>query len=711
MKQPLGRSLRVSFMLAGLSLAVPSLSFGAEPAFLSHPPIRPLATLSKRERSAGPAKFVDQARGDDANDGSEAQPWKSIDHAMPRLEPGDTLYLRGGTYFENVYCAIVGTKAKPITIRSYPGELAVIDGGLPEFQREPASAWEPVADGVAGEYRSTATHKNIRDVVGLFGDSNVGLQTYWYRMDLQADNEMWIDDPRTFIEPMYCGPGLWYDKPSGRIHARLAHTKLKLPETVDHELVHYQGETDPRKLPLVVAPFESTPLTVSQAMHVRFQDIVFRGGGYITVKLMMGIDIAFDRCTIYAGTYGIWSKGTGPLTMTHCGVFGMMAPWMWRSENSLYAYSAKVYPPFIDEESRTEIQGSTKADAKRVVRHIARLPTHAVLVTEGGYEFETFYYPHNHDWDIANCEFTDGHDGVYPSGRDIHFHHNLVDNIQDDAIYVSSPTPYISDGIYIYQNLIRCSVDGFGAHARGGPGGKIYLYRNVVDLRDVLQFSRPTPKKPEGVVTQGHAAWLVHNPDHIINMENIYMYQNTTLTPMSHIFGAYTSGMPFATHPDAERRAFNNLCVYFGGAKQYPIAFGYKHDKANVVLDANLHWHSNPDVKLPPATYFDTSRNHPLSLANKQYYPDGWDAHSLVGDPKFVSFTNDKRQPVDLRVQADSPAVKAGIRLPAEWPDPLRPTGEERPDIGALPLGSGPLRVGVDGRTTAGDPRTTTKSK
>src|SRR4029079_7093076 len=137
---------------------------------------------------------------------------------------------------------------------------------------------EPVTDGVQGEYRSTKTYKNIRDVVGLFGDSNIGLQTYWYRMDLQADNEMWINNPEKFIDPMYCGPGLWYDKPTGRIHVRLAHTKLEVLGDKN-----YRGETDPRKLPLVIAPFNSVPLRVDQAMHVRFQDLVVRGGGFNAV--------------------------------------------------------------------------------------------------------------------------------------------------------------------------------------------------------------------------------------------------------------------------------------------------------------------------------------------------------------------------------------------------------------------------------------------
>jgi len=680
-----------------------SLPMAAAQSFASHPPQRALPKASNRPLADGLKYYVDPAKGDDAAAGSKAKPWRTIMHAMPLLQPGDTLVLRGGVYFENVYCAIAGTQDKPITIRSAPGELAIVDGSIPVFQTDPSNAWEPAKDGVAGEYISTATYKNIRDLAGRFGDSLVGLQTYWYRMDMQATNELWIKNEKTMVDPVYCGPGVYYDKYTGRIHVRLAHTTMTLPEEVNHTVVNYKGETDPRKLPLIIAPYSAKPLFIDQAMHVRFEDMVFRGGGYITVRMDFGVNITFDRCTIYAGGYGIWSKGTGPLTMTNTGVFGMIAPWMFRTENVSYAYSPKIYPPFSEGEVEPEMQGR-KNHAKRVVRHISRIPTHAVLVTEGGFEFETFYYPLNHDWDISNCEFTDGHDGVYLSGRDIHFHHNLVDNMQDDAVYVSSPTPYITDGLYVYQNLIRQCVAGFGAHARGGPGGKIYLFRNVIDMRKNLQFSRPSDKRPQGHIFPGHLAWLVHNPDHIIHMEDVYLYHNTTLTQVGHVLASYSAGMAGHFHPDAERRVFNNLHVYTGGAKRYPIAFGYKRNAANLVFDANLHWHADPAVKIPnPQRYFKTSREHNLSEANKQHYPEGWDAYSIVGDPKFVKFIVDYNQKSDLRLQSDSPAINAGISLPEAWPDPLRDIDKDRPDIGAIPLGGDVLKVGIDGRTIAGE--------
>jgi hypothetical protein len=56
----------------------------------------------------------------------------------------------------------------------------------------------------------------------------------------------------------------------------------------------------------------------------------------------------------------------------------------------------------------------------------------------------------------------------------------------------------------------------------------------------------------------------------------------------------------------------------------------------------------------------------------------------------------------DYRLQADSPAIAAGMVLPADWQDPRRPADGSRPDIGALPAGDDNLWVGIHGRVRAG---------
>jgi len=574
--------------------------------------------------------------------------------------------------------------------------LGIIDGGFREFQEDPESAWQPVP-GSPGEFMSARVYKNIRDIVGRFGDSLVGLQTYWYRVDLQAENELWIPDEALMVKPVYCGPGLWYNKNSGHIHCRLAHTKLQLPDKAGHQIIRYQGETDPRKLPLIIAPFQSRPLFVDQAMHVRFQDLVFRGGGYVTVELLFGIDIEFDNCIIYAGTYGIWAKNTGPLKIRHCGVYGMIPPWAFRSENCLYAYSPYIYPPFLHTSPRFEKYSRSRPAIATPKRHVARLPTHALLVTAGGYEFETFYYPFNHDWEISYCEFTDGHDGVYLSGQEIHFHHNWVDNMQDDALYLSSPTPGVTDRLYIHQNLITTCTVAFGAHNRGGPGGDIYLYRNIVDMRRPLQFQRPSPTNPEGKIIRGSLPFLVHGASQILHQELFYFYQNTFIYPLNRL----TSGFAGATHQMradyTPRRVFNNIFVFYGLDGRYPLpSLGGKAGRADLLMDGNLHWNLTSG-KNPPRDWLRPLQDSQVTFGARLA------SHCFAADPKFLKVSEDPRSVNDYRLRPDSPAIGRGVELPQKWPDPFRPQ-QCRPDIGALPAGAEPLRVGRYGRITAGFP-------
>jgi len=648
---------------------------GAEPAsaqrYLSHPPLRTAPPPSKRPMAGGPACFVSPRQGDDRNDGSQAKPWRTIGHALSRLKPGDTLYLREGVYHERVYCSVAGRKDAPITIRSYPREQAVIDGGLREFFESPEKAWEPCPGGAAGEYRSTGTYKNLRDVLGLFGDSMVGMQTYWHLADLRADNELWIRDPqkKMMVLPVYCGPGLWYDKQTGRIHVRLAPTHIANPR-----VANYRGETDPRKLPLVIAPFAAVPLFVDQAMHVRFQDLVIRGGGFNTVVLDFGVDVEFDNVTVFCATYGLRARSTGPLRFLRSALYGMIPPWAFRDENGLYTYDPLHYDPFI------------KSPDGANVRNVARLPTHAVLVTEGSYEFEVFHYPYNHDWEIAYSEFTDGHDGVYLSGRNIRFHHNLVEGFQDDAIYLSSPSPWMSDNVHIYQNVIRESLMAFGMHSRGGPTGNIYVYRNIADLRRGVRCNRPTPEKPEGILTNYHI-YLMHGRE-FLGVESLYFYQNTFISPA--LSGAFAHRTLVNTSERTVRRSFNNIFVYLNAYPAPAVARVPLHD---IQCDGNLHWCSQPDAR-PPADLLERVRKSPISEETKKRYAPGWEANSTVADPKFARFAASADAENDYRLQPTSPALGRGVVLPQDWEDPLRPADGAAPDIGALPRGGKPLEVG-----------------
>jgi parallel beta-helix repeat protein len=71
--------------------------------------------------------------GSSANDGSASRPWSltyALSGAGGRIQPGDTVWLRNGTYAGSFRTSISGTQSQPIVFRQYPGERATIDGGL-----------------------------------------------------------------------------------------------------------------------------------------------------------------------------------------------------------------------------------------------------------------------------------------------------------------------------------------------------------------------------------------------------------------------------------------------------------------------------------------------------------------------------------------------------------------------------------------------------
>jgi hypothetical protein len=66
--------------------------------------------------------------GSDINTGTKESPWLTIDKAANKMQPGDTLFLLDGVYFQTVDISVQGTLDQPITIASYPGDNAIVDG-------------------------------------------------------------------------------------------------------------------------------------------------------------------------------------------------------------------------------------------------------------------------------------------------------------------------------------------------------------------------------------------------------------------------------------------------------------------------------------------------------------------------------------------------------------------------------------------------------
>lgn len=90
--------------------------------------------LGYPERVPGPRFYAAPPPGGTAGgDGSRTRPWDlatALAGGRGAVQPGDTIWLRGGVYAGRFDGTLTGTSAAPIVVRQYPGERATIDGNL-----------------------------------------------------------------------------------------------------------------------------------------------------------------------------------------------------------------------------------------------------------------------------------------------------------------------------------------------------------------------------------------------------------------------------------------------------------------------------------------------------------------------------------------------------------------------------------------------------
>ncbi len=658
-----------------LTLVVSSTAMG-QVKYASHLPMRPLPTPTNEPLAKGPTYFVDAAKGDDKNDGSRAKPWKTIQHGVDRLKPGDTLYLRGGVYNEKVRLTKSGTAEAPIVIASHPGELAIVDGGLSEFREAPEKSWMPAPGGADGEYVSTKTYRNI-DVrrmpvqflpaawepfwgieddrplaLGHFIDSMVPLHGYRSLSDLRSKNEFGLGDRKALkAEGLYCGPGVWYNRETGRIHVRLAPTTLPgLGERA------YRGETDPRKLKLAIAlGFGDPVLRINGVRHVKLHGITFRGAtGSPMIEIYGSENIHLDHLTIFGGNPGLLVNASKDVRITHCAFRGNAAPWLGRAHMKYFG-----------------------------------TPSYQIVFQNS--------QPVNENIELAYSEFTDDHDFAFLRFvKNLQFHHNFVDNFNDDGLECGPKLR--SHTIFVHQNHIGACLGVFQQHEMDKDEAPIshdaksgvYAFRNIFDQRAGVYYSLPGKADPTGVFlhSEGHFVGDHGSPVYPV----MRVYHNTMLRRMPVFRDSFLFGLGVNGLKRTERDVFNNIFVQMGRVPG--VAFVGVKEANSLREGGNILWGvtEGPMAKADP---FKKFRGSPVFAISKKSYEPGWTTNDRVADPGFVKLAPGI---TDIRLSPKSPAVNTGQPIPLDWPDPLRKSDVGEPDIGALPLGAAPWGVGVDGR-------------
>jgi parallel beta-helix repeat protein len=102
-----------------------------------HLAVPEFGTLPATASSIGKKYYVDSAKGNDSSPGtSEAKAFKTIQQANQKVAAGDTVYVKNGTYNENLIIKTSGQPNRWITFQAFPGHRPYVIGSQEAFRIE-----------------------------------------------------------------------------------------------------------------------------------------------------------------------------------------------------------------------------------------------------------------------------------------------------------------------------------------------------------------------------------------------------------------------------------------------------------------------------------------------------------------------------------------------------------------------------------------------
>lgn len=157
-------------------------------------------TLTVTADTSGGRQFFVSPTGSASGDGSAARPWDIGTAFLPHasIRPGDTIWLRGGRYgngYTQFVCRLAGTAANPIIVRQYPGERAIIDGGIATYSPYTWYWGFEIMSSVTDRSQSRGVPEGLDTYTGSTGvrlinlvihDTNQGIGFWRFAIDAEA---------------------------------------------------------------------------------------------------------------------------------------------------------------------------------------------------------------------------------------------------------------------------------------------------------------------------------------------------------------------------------------------------------------------------------------------------------------------------------------------------------------------------------------------
>lgn len=337
--------------------------------------------------------------------------------------PGDAVVLRGGVYYEGeIYPARSGTAGAPIVLKSYSGEMAVLDGA------DPATfIWNAASNGV---YHTSINVSDPHLVVAN------GRRLYPYRSLADLEALRW-DISGFYAE----GKDLY---------------------------VHLEGDADPNRMVMAIARYNYA--FQIQQDFIYFLDLVFRhygqGGGARAIKFNQANDNVVQGCTFALNDMGVVIGYESQRTVIQDSEFyDTVFEWPWeavKDGSSLEAGGIRFNYP-------TTPRGTV---IRRNLFHGTFDGFNACPTTTAGSTNETDVYD-NFAYDILD-------DGMQADGQCSNV--RIWGNVFRDGLSGISLAPAKTGPVYAIRNLIyRTGITPFKFNSSGDESGHMYLFHNTCD--------------------------------------------------------------------------------------------------------------------------------------------------------------------------------------------------------------------------------------
>lgn len=522
-------------------------------------------------------------QGSDNNAGTLNSPWQTLEYALGKLAPGDILNLRGGLYYEHeLNIDLKGTASAPITIQSYPGERAVIDGGAPYFRDTPNSEWILVNSDIQ-LYRSRRSFSGDFDFVRAWlVDDDVQLVEYESAQNLESTNY----GPLNGLASLYMGPGLQL-RSDGYLYIRLIYNPNDLTDSSGKPITPIPSDINPNHNKLAVF-FSSHIFLLEGASYLHFKDLDFSYADYIMDVRDGSHHIMLSGCHLNYGNQGLVIREN-----VH----------NWEIYNCEFNNGVPDYIYWTDVKNRD------------------------VDVTEAYPEFQSvaingatpnFYIHHN--------LFRNLFDGlrVEAGTTDTRITHNIFKYIRDDSINLSRGI----GNVEVAHNMLWHVMGGVANLGTSAAPGQVYIHHNVIDNSAYQRGGRPGNYREDN-----WPVWIIgspfteHDEDNKASWWKLY---NNTIVSRQDPGHQWAPAGPDVVTGNPEKYVFNNIFYTLDERVIFRddlASFGAHYD-GNVV-------YRNAEASLPLFTNFgDGGRYYTLPDFQTNSGTD-WERYGLELDPSF----------------------------------------------------------------------------